>query len=439
MQLICMDLVGPISPVTSRGNHFILTCIDMLTGFTVAIPIKDKAADTVCDAYRAHIYCTFGGSTRILTDNGTEFKNEQMDKLCAQLNIKRIYSPVYTPEANGRLEAWHRFFKGCVAKHICGNAAEWDEVVPLAAAAYNFFPCQASGESPFVLMFGRDPITSFAQLLEPAPRYWGDCGGHLKMDLLRKLYLLMAENVKRAREGQDPAKTMAQKNNFKVNDLVLVRDLTSGAFAPRYTPNYWIVVIHGPNRIMVRDEKGNETVRRASHLKACDLKAKVASMVPEQSEYSSFGRGTKLLLHLKDVPDLQFTSETEEKGEIPPTTDILEIDLAITPCRAKCGEILPNRGEISSDSHDCVIKSNKQLITGYTQELKREGEIPPGTATDSQSDDRKHTWFCSPINCLSKWSKALKQGVVNTMGLESSHAAITTPKENDKLDFSFFL
>ena len=96
MQLICMDLVGPISPVISRGNHFILMCIDMLTGFTIAIPIKDKAADTVCDVYRAHIYCTFGGSARILTDNGSELKNEQMDKLCAQLNIKSLLTSVHT-------------------------------------------------------------------------------------------------------------------------------------------------------------------------------------------------------------------------------------------------------------------------------------------------------------------------------------------------------
>ena len=171
MQLICIDLVRPISPVSSRGNRFIYTCIDMLTGFTVAIPIKNKTASTVCDAYRNHIYCTFGGSARILTDNGTEFKNKEMDKLCKQLNIKRVYSPVYTPKANGTLKAWHRFFKACVAKHIRGNEVEWDEVVPLAAAAYNFFPCQALGESPFVLMFGRDPITPFAKLLEPAPRY----------------------------------------------------------------------------------------------------------------------------------------------------------------------------------------------------------------------------------------------------------------------------
>ena len=134
VQLICMDLVGPISPVTSRENCFILMCIDMLTIFTIAVPIKDKMANTVCDAYRAHIYCIFGGSARILTDNRTEFKNEQMDELCKQLNIKRVYSPVYTPEANRRLKAWDHFFKACVAKHIRGNVAEWDGVVPLAGA-----------------------------------------------------------------------------------------------------------------------------------------------------------------------------------------------------------------------------------------------------------------------------------------------------------------
>ena len=106
-------------------------------------------------------------------------------------------------------------------------------------------------------MFSRDLITLFAKLLQPALRYWGDHGGHLKMDLLRKLYLFTAENVKQAREGQDPAKCDTQKNDFKVNDLVLVRDVTSGVFAPRYK----IVAIHGPNRTVVRDEKGNETVR----------------------------------------------------------------------------------------------------------------------------------------------------------------------------------
>ena len=44
----------------------------MLTGFTWCIPLKTKAAEEVAKAYLDHIYSLFGGSVKILTDNGTE-------------------------------------------------------------------------------------------------------------------------------------------------------------------------------------------------------------------------------------------------------------------------------------------------------------------------------------------------------------------------------
>ena len=167
MQFICMDPVGPIYPSSSKGNKYVLTVIDMLTGFTIATAIPDKNAETVCKAYRDHVYCIFGGSSRSLTDNRTEFKNKGMKNICDTLGIKQIFAPAYTPQSNVRLEGWHRFFKACIAKHIRGSGVEWDEVVPLAVSAYNFFPCQSMRESPFMLMFGRDPMTPVAQLLEP--------------------------------------------------------------------------------------------------------------------------------------------------------------------------------------------------------------------------------------------------------------------------------
>ena len=59
-------------------GHFESPVIDMLTGFTIAVPIKNKNAETICEAYRDNIYCVFGGSSRMLTDNGSEFKNKEM-------------------------------------------------------------------------------------------------------------------------------------------------------------------------------------------------------------------------------------------------------------------------------------------------------------------------------------------------------------------------
>ena len=121
--------------------------------------------------------------------------------------------------------------------------------------------------------------------------------------------------------------------------MVLVRDPTSGAFAPRYMPNYRIVAIHGPNRITLRDEKGNESVRRASHLKVCDLKQKVTSMVPDQDEYGKFGRSTKLLIHPKDIPDLQLLEKLRNNSEIPPDTEISIIEEEYTLERGGTGKI----------------------------------------------------------------------------------------------------
>ena len=161
------------------------------------------------------------------------------------------------------------------------------------------------------------------------------------------------------------------ENDLKVNDLVLVRDLTSGAFAPCYMPNYRIVAVHSPNRITVRDEKGNETVRRASHLKVCDWKQKVTSMVPDQSEYDKFGRSTKLLIHQKNIPNLQFNRKSRNKGEISPDAEISMIKVNITSGRDEYGEIPPKQLPIKVSSDTFADKEKSVDI------VEESGEFPP--------------------------------------------------------------
>ena len=313
----------------------------------------------------------------------------------------------------------------------------------LAAAAYNFFPCQTVGESPFVLMFSRDPIIPFAKLLEPAPRYWGDHGGHLKMNLLKKLYLLTAENVKRARERRDPKGDTKQENTFKVNDLVLVRDVTSGAFAPRYMPNYRIIQIHGPNRIVVRDKKGVESVRRSSHLKVCEPKDKVTAALPETNEYEQFGRNTKLLLYPRDVPDLEFSSKMEKKGEISPEIEISSVNIITNREATSSPRFMRKRVEISPQKpvKAQFIRVYDESVVGCKENVKKHGEISPegSLCEDNENADKNKTWFQNPVNCVSKWSKTLRRGVIYSMGLDVDHTASVNQRENDKHNFSFFL
>ena len=263
------------------------------------------------------MYCIFGGSSRILTDNGTEFKSKEMKQICEDLDIKQVFSPVYTPQANGRLEGWHRFLKACIAKHIRGTDVEWDDLIPLAVSAYNFFPCQSSKESRFVLMFGRDPITPIAKMLEPKLKFYDEKGIGVNMDTLRKLYTVVAENIRKAREKQPRQETAPTK--LQVNDLVLVKDPESAAFDPKYMPNYRITAMYGRNRIEVQDERGNKSVRRAAHVKICEPVDKVINQLPPQAVYEQYGRRSKLLIHPKDVPEVPlqlFGQHQKEPGNI---------------------------------------------------------------------------------------------------------------------------
>ena len=72
MQFISMDLIGEFHPPTTKGKRYALTVICMLMGYVFCIPLRTKTAEEVLQAYIDNVYSKFGGSIKILTDNGTE-------------------------------------------------------------------------------------------------------------------------------------------------------------------------------------------------------------------------------------------------------------------------------------------------------------------------------------------------------------------------------
>ena len=149
-------------------------------------------------AYIDNVYSKFGGSIKILSDNGTEFKNKVFEQVAKELGVVyKLYTPLYHPASNGRIEGFHAFLKACISKHI-SPWLEWDDLVPLACAAYNFIPNEHSKESPFFLMFGRDPVLPLNTLLEPKIRYMGNDINIISLETMKKLYEIMATNLKLA-------------------------------------------------------------------------------------------------------------------------------------------------------------------------------------------------------------------------------------------------
>ena len=135
MEFICMDLNGEFHPPTSRGHRYALTVMDMLTGFVFCTPLQTKKPEEIVQKYLDTVYYRFGGSRKILSDNGTEFKNKVFEEIAKKLGCEvKAYSPPYRPQSNGRIECFHKFLKACMGKHI-NSRLEWDEVIPMAMVA----------------------------------------------------------------------------------------------------------------------------------------------------------------------------------------------------------------------------------------------------------------------------------------------------------------
>ena len=157
-------------------------------------------------------------------------------------------TPPYRPQYNGKIEGFHKYLKSGIAKHIVNNM-EWDEFTDLATAAYNFVPNVSSKESPFFLMFGRDPYMSLNKLLSQAMRYLGADECIPNLEVLQNLLQMTTAQIEYAATKRNQHFKPVKPHNFKVGDLVLVRNHTSKTFQEKYQDSYRVVKMNLKSRI----------------------------------------------------------------------------------------------------------------------------------------------------------------------------------------------
>ena len=112
VEFISMDLIGELYSPLKAGHKYALMVICMLTGYVFCIPLKMKQANEVLQAYIDNVYAKFGGSLKILSDNGTEFKNQLFEKFAKELGVKhKIYTALIDPHPVAVLKAFTTFSK----------------------------------------------------------------------------------------------------------------------------------------------------------------------------------------------------------------------------------------------------------------------------------------------------------------------------------------
>ncbi len=83
-----INLVSPLSP--SRGQRYLLTCVDRFTRWCEAIPLADSHTETVILAFFQNWIARFGVPKSVTTDRGSQFESTLFSKLNDFLGCERI-------------------------------------------------------------------------------------------------------------------------------------------------------------------------------------------------------------------------------------------------------------------------------------------------------------------------------------------------------------
>ena len=150
---IAMDLLLGL-PRTSRGHMGILVIMEYLSKFVMLYVIQSKTAEEIAAKVLNYIGI-FGPPQEILSDQGGEFVNGVLEKLCSSLGIEKRVTAAYSPATNGAVERFNRTLMRSLETLAADHPDDWDLSVDFVAMAYRTRVHSATKFTPFELTFGR--------------------------------------------------------------------------------------------------------------------------------------------------------------------------------------------------------------------------------------------------------------------------------------------
>ena len=153
-------------PLTSSGNKYIVVFMDYLTKWVEAFPTSDQQASTIARLLVEHIICRHGVPEELLSDCGSNFLSDLVLELCSLLGVKKINTSGYHPQTDGLVEKFNSTLQNMISKVSDKNPTEWDQQLPLLLFAYQSVVQESTKESPFILLYGRDPHLPTGTILQ---------------------------------------------------------------------------------------------------------------------------------------------------------------------------------------------------------------------------------------------------------------------------------
>lgn len=155
MELVCMD---NLTLEASKGGYqHILVITYHFTRFAMTIPTRNRLAKRTAEALFNRFIVHYGIPGRMNSDQGANFESKVIRKLCAITGMSKSRTTSCHAMGNGMCERFNRILLNMLGSLPLLKKANWKAYVNKLVHAYNCTRHESTGQTPYLLMFGRNP------------------------------------------------------------------------------------------------------------------------------------------------------------------------------------------------------------------------------------------------------------------------------------------
>ena len=151
-----MDFLTVESGKNNKDSN-ILVVTDHFTKYSQAYVTSSQTGQVVAKTLWEKIFMHYGMPEKLLSDQGRNFEIKLVSELCALTNVKKLCTTPYHPQINEQCKSFNVtliWMLGTLPRNAKQN---WQEQVAALKHTYNCTQSNATGFSPYFLMFGHHP------------------------------------------------------------------------------------------------------------------------------------------------------------------------------------------------------------------------------------------------------------------------------------------
>ena len=153
---VAVDVLGPFPP-SSKGSRYIVVFSDYLTRWVEAFPVPSVEATVIARLLIDEIISRHGAPRVLLSDRGTNFLSKVVAEVCKIFQIQKVNTSSYHPQTDGLVERFNSTLCQSLSIYVSKKQKDWDDFAPLILFAHRTCVLNAIGDSPFYVLYGREP------------------------------------------------------------------------------------------------------------------------------------------------------------------------------------------------------------------------------------------------------------------------------------------